>query len=112
MSTSHHTPADDTRTAPETSSDDAGETNDADDTDATADAESTATKQQRLAAYLREQAADGELYFKSKFIADDVDLSAKEIGALILKLQDSVADLSIERWSYTSATTWRVERTN
>ena len=108
MSTSHHTPADDTRTAPETSSDDAGETNDADDTDA----ESTATKQQRLAAYLREQAADGELYFKSKFIADDVDLSAKEIGALILKLQDSVADLSIERWSYTSATTWRVERIN
>jgi len=104
MSTSHHTPADDTRTAPEKSSDDADDT--------TADAESTATKQQRLAAYLREQAADGEVYFKSKFIADDVDLSAKEIGALILKLQDSVADLSIERWSYTSATTWRVERTN
>ena len=82
MSTSH-TPADDTRTAPDRSNDDA-------DDSAT---ESTATKQQRLASYLREQAADGELYFKSKFIADDVDLSAKEIGALILKLQDSVADL-------------------
>lgn len=85
MSTSHHTPADDTRTAPEQSNDaptDADDATDADDTDA----ESTATKQQRLASYLREQAADGELYFKSKFIADDVDLSAKEIGALILKL--------------------------
>ncbi|MFC7041912.1 hypothetical protein DM826_01895 [Halonotius aquaticus] len=102
MSTSHHTPADDARTAPDRSSDDADD----------ATTESTATKQQRLASYLREQAADGEVYFKSKFIADDVDLSAKEIGALILKLQDSVADLSIERWSYTSATTWRVERTN
>jgi len=99
MSTSHHSPADDTRTAPREASDDETE-------------ESTATKQQRLAAYLRERAADGEVYFKSKFIADDVDLSAKEIGALILKLQDSVTDLSIERWSYTSATTWRVERTN
>ncbi|MFQ3476653.1 hypothetical protein HKK80_10405 [Halonotius sp. F2-221B] len=109
MSTSHHTPADDTRTAPEKSNDDTDDTGETNDVD---DAESTATKQQRLAAYLREQAADGELYFKSKFIADDVDLSAKEIGALILKLQDSVADLSIERWSYTSATTWRVERTN
>ena len=107
MSTSHHTPADDTRTAPDRSNDDADDT-----ADETNDAESTATKQQRLAAYLREQAADGELYFKSKFIADDVDLSAKEIGALILKLQDSVTDLSIERWSYTSATTWRVERIN
>jgi len=102
MSTSHHTPADDTRTAPEQPRDDPDDPT----------TESTATKQQRLASYLREQAADGELYFKSKFIADDVDLSAKEIGALILKLQDSVADLSIERWSYTSATTWRVERTN
>ncbi len=68
-------------------------------------------KQQRLADYLRERAADGEVYFKSKFIADDVDLSSKEIGALIVKLQDSVADLSIERWSYTGATTWRVEQT-
>jgi|GEM_PF-97698 len=103
MSTSHHTPADDARTAPNQSSDDAADE---------PTAESTETKQQRLASYLREQAADGELYFKSKFIADDVGLSAKEIGALILKLQDSVADLSIERWSYTSATTWRVERTN
>ena len=103
MSTSHHTPADETRTASDQSGDNA---------DGTADTESTATKQQRLASYLREQAADGELYFKSKFIADDVDLSAKEIGALILKLQASVADLSIERWSYTGATTWRVERTD
>jgi len=107
MSTSNHTPADETRTASDRSGDDADDTS-----DTTADAESTATKQQRLTSYLREQAADGELYFKSKFIADDVDLSAKEIGALILKLQDSVADLSIERWSYTSATTWRVERTS
>jgi hypothetical protein len=49
------------------------------------------------------------MYFKSKFIADEVGLSAKEIGALIVNLQESVDDLSIERWSYTGATTWRVE---
>jgi len=49
---------------------------------------------------------------KSKFIAEDVSLSSKEIGALIVKLQDSVDDLSIERWSYTGATTWRVEQTS
>jgi len=52
------------------------------------------------------------MYFKSKFIADDVGLSSKEIGALIVKLQDTVEDLSIERWSYTGATTWRVEQAN
>jgi len=69
-------------------------------------------KDERLADYLRDRVDDGEMYFKSKFIADDVGLSAKEIGALIVKLQESVDDLSIERWSYTGATTWRVEQTN
>ena len=66
------------------------------------------TKEQRLKAYLQRNAADGELYFKSKFIADDVGLSPKEIGALMCKLTNSATDLDIEKWSYTSATTWRV----
>ncbi len=66
------------------------------------------SKQERLEQYLREQLEDGELYFKSKFIADDVGLSPKEIGALMLQLKDSVSDLTIEKWSYTGATTWRV----
>ncbi|MFC7201350.1 DUF7123 family protein [Halospeciosus flavus] len=66
------------------------------------------SKERRLLDYLREKADDGELYFKSKFIADEVGLSAKEIGALMVKLRDSATDLEIEKWSYTSATTWRV----
>jgi hypothetical protein len=70
---------------------------------------STASKEQRLKSYLKRKAADGELYFKSKFIADEVGLSTKEIGALMVKLRDSTTDLEIEKWSYTSATTWRVE---
>jgi hypothetical protein len=70
------------------------------------------SKDERLADYLRARVDDGEMYFKSKFIADDVGLSSKEIGALIVKLQESVDDLSIERWSYTGATTWRVEQAN
>ncbi|WP_439027580.1 DUF7123 family protein [Haloarchaeobius sp. DT45] len=65
-------------------------------------------KETRLADYLREKATDGEMYFKSKFIADDVGLSPKEIGALMVKLRESATDLEIEKWSYTSATTWRV----
>jgi CRP-like cAMP-binding protein len=66
-------------------------------------------KEQRLKSYLAEKAADGEMYFKSKFIADEVGLSPKEIGALMVKLRESAAELEIEKWSYTSATTWRVE---
>ena len=66
------------------------------------------SKEARLTAYLREKAEDGEMYFKSKFIADEVGLSPKEIGALMVKLRESATDLEIEKWSYTSATTWRV----
>jgi hypothetical protein len=74
------------------------------------DAESeTESKYDRLQSYLSERAADGELYFKSKFIAEEVGLSAKEIGALMVQLRDSATELEIEKWSYTSATTWRVE---
>jgi len=67
------------------------------------------TKEERLKGYLQQKAADGEMYFKSKFIADEVGLSPKEIGALMVKLRDSATDLEVEKWSYTSATTWRVE---
>ncbi|SNR43825.1 DUF7123 family protein [Halorubrum vacuolatum] len=66
------------------------------------------SKSERLAEYLRQEAADGDAYIKAKFIADDVGLSPKQIGALIVQLQDSVADLEIEKWSYTGATTWRI----
>ncbi|MFB6162602.1 MAG: hypothetical protein ABEJ86_04060 [Halococcoides sp.] len=67
------------------------------------------SKERRLKNFLEQKAHDGELYFKSKFIADEVGLSPKEIGALMVKLRDSATDLEIEKWSYTSATTWRVE---
>lgn len=68
-------------------------------------------KQTRLKRYLKEKASDGEVYFKSKFIADDVGLSPKEIGALMVKLRESATDLEIEKWSYTGATTWRIAPT-
>ena len=72
------------------------------------DAAEPQSKEQRLMNFLRREAEDGEMYFKSKFIADEVGLSAKEIGALMVKLKKSASDLEIEKWSYTSATTWRV----
>jgi len=74
----------------------------------TADATNGSPKARRLADYLRREAADGEAYVKAKFIADDIDLSPKEIGARMTQLQGSLSDLSIEKWSYTGATTWRV----
>ncbi|MFC7113886.1 hypothetical protein ACFQH2_01300 [Natronoarchaeum sp. GCM10025703] len=73
------------------------------------DPQANLSKEETLRQYLAEKARDGELYFKGKFIADEVGLSPKEIGALMVKLRDSCTDLEVEKWSYTSATTWRVE---
>ena len=70
------------------------------------DAESTSDAE-RLARYLRERAADGEFYCKSKFIADDVDMSASQIWNLMPELGEREG-LTVERWAYTNATTWRV----
>ncbi|SEP22667.1 hypothetical protein SAMN04487948_12336 [Halogranum amylolyticum] len=67
-----------------------------------------APNEKRLEQFLLEKARDGEFYFKSKFIADDVGLSPKQIGALMSKLRDSTTELEIERWSYTGATTWHI----
>ncbi|MWV63752.1 hypothetical protein GRS48_02775 [Halorubrum sp. JWXQ-INN 858] len=67
------------------------------------------SKEERLKTYLLDRAEDGEMYFKGKFISEDVDLSPKEIGALMVKLRDSATELTVEKWSYTGATTWRVE---
>lgn len=67
-------------------------------------------KRGRLQRYLTQRAADGEYYFKSKFITEDVGLSAKEIGVLLRDLRESCEQLRIEKWAYSGATTWRVVR--
>lgn len=71
-------------------------------------------KAQKLLSYFETELEKegGEMYTKSKFIADEVNLSSKEIGTLILQLQDADTNITIEKWSYTAATTWLVTRTN
>jgi len=78
--------------------------------DTPADSSDRHPKTNQLAAYLRDRAEEngGELYVKAKFIADDVGMSTREIGARMLHLE-SVPDLTVEKWAYTGATTWRVE---
>ena len=72
-------------------------------------AESTglSAKQARILRYLRENAAD-RTYFKSRLIADDLDLSAKEVGANMGAVADAATDIDVEKWGYSSGTTWMV----
>lgn len=67
-------------------------------------------KQYRIVNYLEDKVEDGKIYFKSKFMSDELDMSPKEIGANMLRLSEQCEHLAIEKWSYASATTWRVEK--
>ena len=64
-------------------------------------------KQRRILAYLRER-VPGETYFKSRLIGDELDLSAKEVGSNMQAIAGAEHGLEIERWGYSSSTTWQV----
>ncbi len=64
-------------------------------------------KQHRILTYLRENAED-QTYFKSRLIADNLNLSAKEVGTNMTAIADGEFDISVEKWGYSSSTTWMV----
>ncbi|PSP38188.1 hypothetical protein BRC71_05820 [Halobacteriales archaeon QH_7_65_31] len=64
-------------------------------------------KQQRILAYLRE-AARTETYFKSREIGAELGLSAKEVGTNMTAIRDGEFGLDVEKWGYSSGTTWMV----
>ncbi len=66
------------------------------------------SKERVVESYLEREVRSGENYFKSRFIAEDLELSANEIGAVLYQLQQESGLLDIEQWSYTNGTTWRV----
>lgn len=65
------------------------------------------SKQQRILAYLKANVED-KTYFKSRLIASDLGLSAKEVGANMPAVAAATAELTIEKWGYSSSTTWQV----
>jgi hypothetical protein len=64
-------------------------------------------KQRRILQYLRRE-ADERTYFKSRLIAEDLGLSAKEVGANMRAILEGDFDLTVEKWGYSSGTTWKV----
>ena len=64
-------------------------------------------KQGRILSYLHEHAAE-QTYFKSRLIAEELGLSAKEVGANMAAVADAAADIDVEKWGYSSGTTWMV----
>ena len=66
-------------------------------------------KQRAILAHLREH-ADEQTYFKSRLVGEALGLSAKEVGTNMPALADADVGLDVEKWGYSSATTWKVTR--
>jgi biotin operon repressor len=64
-------------------------------------------KQQRILAYLREH-ADERTYFKSRLIGEELGMSPKEVGTNMTAIQEGNFDVDVEKWGYSSSTTWMV----
>jgi len=64
-------------------------------------------KQHRILEYLRDHAGE-KTYFKSRLIAADLGMSAKEVGTNMTALTDGEFDIEVEKWGYSSGTTWMV----
>lgn len=75
----------------------------------TATATSLNETQQRILQYLREH-VDTQTYFKSRLIAEDLGLTAKEVGTNMSTLCSGEFGLSVEKWGYSSSTTWMVSQ--
>lgn len=73
----------------------------------TADTTELTEKQRRILEYLYRH-ADARTYFKSRLIGEELDLSAKEVGTNMPALQRGGIGLDIEKWGYSSGTTWKV----
>ncbi|MDQ2053398.1 MULTISPECIES: hypothetical protein [Halobellus] len=76
-------------------------------TASTTTAPNLSDKQRQILQYLRAN-ADTQTYFKSRLIAEDLGLSAKEVGANMRAILDGDVGLTIEKWGYSSGTTWKV----
>ena len=70
-------------------------------------AQSLTEKQRRILRYLRTH-APAQTYFKSRLIGDELGLTAKEVGANMTTIEGGDFDVDVEKWGYSSSTTWKV----
>lgn len=68
------------------------------------------TEEKQILTYLREKANRGQQYFRARNIAEAIGLSSKQVGARLASLEEKAEDITIEKWSRSRSTTWRVER--
>jgi len=67
-------------------------------------------EERRILDHLRDQVTGGEAYVRARNIAEQIGLSAKQVGARLPRLAEKSEDVEIEKWGRARSTTWRVTR--
>lgn len=62
----------------------------------------------QITDYLLQSVRNGNIYFKSKSIAKELNLSAKQVGQYIRMIQEDNTQLSVEKYANTKSTTWMI----
>jgi DNA-binding NarL/FixJ family response regulator len=68
--------------------------------------------EERILDHLSEGLSRGQQYFRSKTIAENLGLSAKQVGVRLSGLTEKSEDVDIEKWGRARSTTWRVTSTS
>lgn len=64
-------------------------------------------KQRRILRFLEDRAPE-QSFFKSRLIGEELGLSPKEVGANMTAIREGDVDITVEKWGYSSSTTWQV----
>lgn len=75
--------------------------------DTASELSSLSDKQHRILEFLRKE-VDTQTYFKSRLIADELGMSAKEVGTNMTAIERGDFGIEVEKWGYSSSTTWMV----
>lgn len=65
--------------------------------------------ERRILDHLHDSVERGQRYFRSKNIAANLELSAKQVGSRLPRLAEKTDEVEIEKWGRSRSITWRVE---
>lgn len=72
----------------------------------------TPTAISKIEQYLIDDVDGSFGYYRSRDIADQLDLPTRQVAALIENIDEQSDKISIEPWAYSNATTWLIEATS
>jgi hypothetical protein len=67
-----------------------------------------ALEDDKILEYLLNNVSHGSQYFRAKYIAEVLGLSAKQVGARLARMSSNTNGFQIEKWGRGKSTTWKI----